>query len=88
MQITVPLPDDLAQHADPGREALEALTIEGYRSGALSHFEAGQLLGLGRLELDGFLKTRNIFDNAYDVEDLAQDMETLRHLRAKGLFPA
>ncbi|HXB68496.1 MAG TPA: hypothetical protein VNY05_09640 [Candidatus Acidoferrales bacterium] len=23
MQITVELPDDIAQHADPGREALE-----------------------------------------------------------------
>ena len=32
MQITVDLPEDLTQHADPGREALEALTIEGYRS--------------------------------------------------------
>jgi predicted HTH domain antitoxin len=88
MQITVHLPDDLAQHADPGREALEALAIEGYRSGILSHFEAGQLLGLGRLEFDEFLKARNIFDHAYDVEDFAEDMETLRQLRAKGLFPA
>ena len=27
MKITVELPEDLAQHADPGREALEALAI-------------------------------------------------------------
>ncbi len=43
MKITVELPDDLAQHADPGREALEMLAIEGYRSGALSHYQASVL---------------------------------------------
>ena len=31
MQITVQLPDDLAQHPNPGRDALESLAIEGYR---------------------------------------------------------
>ena len=43
MQITVELPDDIAQHGDPGREALERLAIEGYRSGALTHFQASKL---------------------------------------------
>jgi predicted HTH domain antitoxin len=87
MQITVQLPDDLVSHSDPGREALEALAIEGYRSGALSHFETGQLLGLSRLEVEGFLKERNIYDHAYDEEDFAQDMESLSQLRAKGKLP-
>jgi predicted HTH domain antitoxin len=88
MQITVQLPDDLIQHSDPGREALEALAIEGYRAGTLSHYEAGQLLGLSRFEFDGFLKERHIYDHAYDVEDLEQDRETLRQLQAKGLIRA
>ena len=88
MQITVQLPDDLIQHSDPGREALEALAIEGYRVGTLSHYEAGQLLGLSRFEFDGFLKERHIYDHAYDVEDLEQDRETLRQLQAKGLIRA
>ena len=86
MEITVKLPDDLAQHADPGREALEALVIEGYRSGALSHYEASQMLGMSRIVFDGFLKERNIFEHAYDVEDLKQDQESLRQLRDKGLL--
>jgi hypothetical protein len=55
MQITVELPDDIARHPDPGREALERLATEGYRSGALTHFQAGQLLGLSRFEFDDFL---------------------------------
>ncbi len=80
MEITVKLPDHLAQHADPGREALEALVVEGYRSGALSHYQASQLLGISRFEFDGFLKGRNILEHAYDAEDLEQDRKTLRQL--------
>jgi len=80
MQITVELPEDIAQRPCPGWEALEALAIEGYRSQALTHFQASQLLGLSRFEFDGFLKSRNIYDHAYDVEDLEQDLATLRQL--------
>jgi predicted HTH domain antitoxin len=86
MEITVKLPDDVAQHPDPGREALEALVIEGYRSGALSHYQASQLLGISRFEFDGFLKERNIYEHAYGVEDLERDREVLRQLRDKGLL--
>jgi predicted HTH domain antitoxin len=88
MQITVQLPDDLASHPNPGREALEALAIEGYRDGILSHFQASQLLGLSRFEFDGFLKDRQIYDHAYDVEDLEQDIEAMRQLQAEGLLRA
>lgn len=86
MQIIVNLPDDLAQHPDPGREALESLAIEGYRSGALSHYQASQLLGLSRIEFEGFLKERHIFDHAYGLAELEEDRETLRELRSKGLL--
>jgi predicted HTH domain antitoxin len=83
MEITVKLPDDLAQHQNPGREALEALVIEGFRSGAFSHYQAAQLLGMGRIQFDGFLKERGVTEHAYGVEDLQQDMENLRKLDAK-----
>ena len=86
MQITVNLPDDLAQHPNPGRKALESLAIEGYRSGALSHFQASQMLELSRIEFDGFLKERQIFDHAYDLDDLKEDRETLRDLQSRGLL--
>jgi predicted HTH domain antitoxin len=86
MEIVVKLPDDLAQHQNPGREALEALVIEGYRSGAFSHYQASQLLGLSRFQFDGFLKQRNIHEHAYSAEDLDQDEETLRQLQSKGFL--
>jgi len=81
MEITVHLPDDLSQLPDPGRSALESLAIEGYRSGALSHYQASQLLGMSRFEFEGFLKERQIYDHAYGVEDLEDDIQTLRQLR-------
>jgi len=80
MEITVKLPDDLAQRQNPGREALEALVIEGYRSGALSLYQASQFLGLSCFQFDGFLKERNIYEHAYSVEDLNQDELALRTL--------
>jgi predicted HTH domain antitoxin len=85
MKITVELPDDVAQRPDPGREAQEALAVEGYRSGALSHYQASQVLGLSRFEFDGFLKARNIYDHAHDVEDLDRDIEDLRQFEARRL---
>jgi predicted HTH domain antitoxin len=88
MQITVQLPDDLSQYPDPGRQALESLAIEGYRTGVLSHHEASHLLGLSRFELDGFLKKRHIYEQAYSVEDFNEDRETMRQLEAKGLLGA
>jgi len=84
MEITVKLPNDLAEHKNPGREALEALAVEGYRSGALSHYQASQLLGLSRFAFDAFLKERGIYEHAYSVEDLREDEETLRKLEGKG----
>ena len=87
MKITVELPDDVARRPDPGREALEALAIEGYRSGALTHYEASQLLQLSRFEFDAFLKARKIYDHAYDLQAFEEDLETLRDLEASGRMP-
>ena len=86
MEILVQLPDDLAQRPNPGREALEALVIQGYQAGSLSHYQASQLLGMTRFQFDGFLKDHGIPHHAYGVEDLATDRETLQQLRDKGLL--
>jgi predicted HTH domain antitoxin len=81
VEITVELPNDLTQRPDPAREALEALAIAGYRSGKLSAPQASSLLGFtSRFQFEGFLKARNILDHAYNAEDLAEDVRTLRNL--------
>lgn len=81
MQITVDLPNDLTQHPDPAREALEAVAIAGYRSGNLTAHQAGLLLGFtSRFEFEALLKSRGVLDHAYNVQDLTEDSETLRKL--------
>jgi predicted HTH domain antitoxin len=81
VEITVDLPNDLAQRPDPAREALEALAIAGYRTGKLSAHQAGSLLGFtSRFQFEGFLKAHNILEHAYSAEDLADDVKTLRDL--------
>ena len=78
MQITVNLPDDLAGHPEPAREAIEALALAGFRSGALSPYQTRLLLGFEtRYELDGFLKQHNVWEQAYGVDDLKRDCADL-----------
>jgi predicted HTH domain antitoxin len=90
MQVTLEIPDDMAgklaaQGQDPARAALEAVAIEGYRSGALSAHQTRRLLGFEtRYELDGFLKAHNVWEHAYGLEDLEQDRQTLRQLESEG----
>jgi hypothetical protein len=74
MQITVDLPDDLAQRGDPAREAVEALAIEGYRAGSLSAFQTRRLLGFDtRDELEGFLKRHEVWEHTYSIDDMEKD---------------
>ena len=94
MQVTVEIPDDMAQRLtpsgqDPARTTLEAVAIEGYRSGALTALQTRRLLGFEtRYELEGFLKEHNVWEHAYSLEDLVRDRQTLRLLEAEGRLPA
>jgi len=81
MEITVHLPDDLAQQADPGRYALEALALDGYRSGAFTQYQAAQVFGMGRLEFEALLKQRNVREYTYGVDDFEEDLRTASALK-------
>ena len=86
MTITVQLPDDLATHKNAGREALEALAIEGYRTGVLTHRQAAAMLDLYWLDFEGLLKERGVMEGSYDEDALRQDIQTMDALRASGLL--
>lgn len=94
MQVVVEIPDDMAQKLarpgqDPSRSALEALAIEGYRSGALTASQTRRLLGFEtRYELDGFLKSHNVFEHAYGLDDLERDRHTMQQLEVEGRLKA
>ncbi len=57
------------------------MAIEGYGSGALTHHQAGTLLGLSRFEFDDFLIARQIHDHAYSLEDLCRDLKVLERIQ-------
>lgn len=81
MEITLDLPEDLAQrfatdNEGLSRAALEALALEGLRSGKLSTAQARRLLGFqSRYEMDGFLKMREVYI-PITVQDVVRDSET------------
>jgi predicted HTH domain antitoxin len=84
MQVTLEIPDDIVRRlqekgTELPRRLLETIALDGYRSGELSHAEVGQLLGLSRYEVDGFLKAGGAYLD-YQQEDLEADTQTLCRL--------
>jgi predicted HTH domain antitoxin len=86
MQVTLTLPDEIAQQLAVGRDlsraALEALAIEGCREHRLSDDQAAELLGMDHYELDGLLKRHGVFLD-YSIEDYGRDREVSERLWQK-----
>jgi chromosome segregation and condensation protein ScpB len=87
MQITLELPEDIAQGLgsrwkDLSRAALESLALEAYRTQALTMAQLRRLLGFEtRMQVDAFLKEHEVYD--FTAADFEQDRETLRQLRVR-----
>ncbi|MCX6975842.1 MAG: UPF0175 family protein [Verrucomicrobia bacterium] len=85
MNLTVEIPDEMAERliagrGDLSRRALEALALEEFKGGHITKSELRRLLGFAtRGALDGFLKTHNVFEE-YTAEDLENEREGLRRL--------
>jgi predicted HTH domain antitoxin len=87
MQITVEIPDDMAEQLKQNtgsisREMLEAFAVEGYRTEKLSRGQVSELLGLNFWETEDFLKQRGACLH-YDLIDLDQDRHTTQKLVSK-----
>jgi hypothetical protein len=86
MEITVQLPEDIAQHLgarhpDLSRAAVEGIALEGARSGELTTAQVRRLLGFEtRIEVDAFLKAHAVF-LPVTVADIERDAETSRSFR-------
>jgi Uncharacterised protein family (UPF0175) len=85
MNVTVSIPDDLADRLraegdDLSRRALEGFSLEEYKAGRISKAELRRLLGFEtRYELDGFLKAHDVWMN-YTIDDLRREVATLQQL--------
>ena len=81
MQVQLEVPEEVARQfaAEPGgltRAALEALALEGVRSGKLTVHQAGRMLGISsRYEMDGFLKAHGVL-LPLTIQDVVRDSET------------
>lgn len=81
IRVTVKLPDEIL-NLDSGRvsrDVLEQVVIEGYKNGGLGPKQVRLLLGFSsRLETEEFLRRHRAMD--YSVDDMNDDMETIRKL--------
>jgi len=86
MKVILELPEDVARNlapegADPARAALEAIAIEGVRSGRISTGQARRLLGFATgVQVDGFLKDHGVY-LPLAAEDVEAEAEVSRRFR-------
>lgn len=87
MNLTVPIPDELAAHlggeavhAELERRALEAFALEEYKADRISKFQLRTMLGLDRMELDGFLKAHDVTHDLLTLEEVNQQVAALERL--------
>ncbi|MGB6199841.1 MAG: UPF0175 family protein [Candidatus Acidiferrales bacterium] len=89
MEIILNIPDELARQVvsegkEPARVALEALALEGYRTGLLAESAIREMLGFEtRMEVHAFLKQHGVFLH-YDIAELEQDQVTAEKLRGRA----
>ena len=85
MAVTIQLPADVEQRLrddspDLDAEVKEAMLVELYRQGKLTHDELSQALGLDRFETDAILKKHNVTLDLPTAEELQEDLRRARQL--------
>jgi len=90
MSVTIQLPADIsaalgARWDDVPRRSLEAIAIEGYRTGALTEEQVRRVLALEtRFDVHALLKAHHV-PLRYGAADLDEDLDVQRAL---GILPA
>jgi predicted HTH domain antitoxin len=90
MRVTIRLPEDISaaleeQWDDVPRRSLEAIAVEGYRTGALTESQVRRLLELDtRFQVHALLKEHHV-PLQYAAEDLEDDLRAQREL---GILPS
>lgn len=85
MQLTLEIPDEVAESLGESRgtltrTALEAIAVEGYRGGALTTRQVRLLLGqASRWETEGFLSAHGVWPGITPAE-AAEDSRALSEL--------
>jgi hypothetical protein len=72
-------PKRVGSYGSPGRDALEALVVAGYRARELTQFDAGRMLGLSRIATEDFL-ARHVDLYCYSAKELEAEADLLHRL--------
>jgi predicted HTH domain antitoxin len=85
MAINIQLPSAIEeklrlQLGDVAAAGKEAMLIELYRQGKISHAELAEGLGLSRYETDGVLRRHNVTEDLPNSAELAEQLARLRKL--------
>ena len=87
MQVAIELPDDVvrdlrAKWQDLPRHTLEAVALEGYRSGALTESQVRRVLGFEtRWQVNSFLRERGAY-YTYTPAEIDQEIDANERLLA------
>ena len=84
MQLTLEIPDEIARSltdrgGDLSRRALEGFALEELRAGRITEAQLRTMLGLARIELDGFLKKHGVYQD-YSLEDFETERRALKEI--------
>ena len=83
-EVNFQIPDDVASTiaaagGNLSRRALEAFALEELRAGNITEPQVRKMLGLGRIQLDGFLKSHGIYQD-YTLEDFESERQALKEI--------
>ena len=84
MEVTVQIPDEIANRVtasgvDLARRTLENFALEEFRAERITKVELRKMLGLERIELDGFFKAHGVHEE-YTMEDFERERRALKEL--------
>lgn len=85
IKISIDLPEDVEaevrrQIQDLDGAAREAVLLELFRRGVLSHYDLTTALGIDRFETDALLKRKGIFEGSLTHEEVDEDVRNARKL--------
>jgi len=82
MALTIRMPIDVeerlrAQTPDLDAELTEAVALDLFRRGKLSHFELSKMLGLDRFATDAYLQLHHMIEGSLTMDDLEEQTRAL-----------
>jgi hypothetical protein len=83
MNVNFDIPNDigarLAPAGDLSRKVLETFALQELKAGRITEPELCEMLGLARIQLDGFLKAHGVYED-YTMEDFEKERAALKSL--------